>query len=86
MAAISRIRCRANEEGLPRRGVGSVLNSAFSGWVGSIFKRLGLGRLVRWVLAGAGGCVIVSGSPGCAAGVVEGVGAVSTPCSSVVAG
>lgn len=87
MAAISRMRCRANEEGLPRLGVGSVFNSEFSGCVGSIFKSRGLGLLVFGIWAGAGGRVFTSGSgPGSwdCAGVDDADG-VSTRCSSFAA-
>lgn len=77
MAAISRMRCRAKEEGLPRLGVGSVLNSESSGCVGSIFKRRGLGFLGFGILAGAGGRVLDSGPSECAA-VDEGAGGEST--------
>lgn len=85
MAAISRIRCRAKEDGLPRRGVGSVLSSEFSGCVGSTFKRLGLGLLVFGVVVGAGGRRFDSGSD-CVAGLI-GVDCPSVPsCISVVTG
>lgn len=85
LAAISRIRCRAKEDGLPRRGVGSVLSSEFSGCVGSIFRRLGLALLVLGVVVGAGGRMFDSCS-GCAAGPMGG-DCLSVPsCVSVVAG
>lgn len=75
MAAISRIRCRANEEGLARPTAG-VINSEFSGCVGSRFKARGLDRLGFVALAVAGGLVVGSGSSGCEA-VDEGAGGVS---------
>jgi len=83
------MRCRANEEGLPRLGVGSVFNSEFSGCVGSIFKSRGLGLLVFGIWAGAGGRVFGSGSGSgsgswdCAG--VDDTGGVSTRPSSFVA-
>lgn len=85
MAAISRMRCRANEEGLPRLGVGSVFNSEFSGCVGSIFKSRGLGLLVFRIWAGAGGRVFASGSGSWDCAGLDDAGGVSTRSSSFVA-
>lgn len=81
------MRCRANEEGLPRLGVGSVFNSEFSGCVGSIFKSRGLGLLVFGIWAGAGGRVFASasGSSSWDCAGVDDAGGDSTRSSSFVA-